>query len=137
MGTKISHSGVVETIADNCVKVRIVQASACAACKIAGHCNAAEAKDKVIDVYDALAARRYQVGQQVTVSTSGSVAFSATMWGFGIPFALLVVVLVVVLQLTGNEALAALCGLGSLIPYYILLWTFRERMRKQLSFTIE
>ena len=49
MSTKISHSGIVERIDGDCVQVRIVQTSACAACKVAGYCNAAESKEKVID----------------------------------------------------------------------------------------
>jgi len=43
MNNKISHSGVVENIEDGCAHVRIVQSSACAACKVAGYCHAAEA----------------------------------------------------------------------------------------------
>ena len=69
MSQKISHSGIVERIDDGCVHVRIVQTSACAACKVAGYCNAAESKEKIIDVYcDSVAA--YQVGQQVVVGSS-------------------------------------------------------------------
>ena len=50
MSQKICHSGIVERIDDGCVHVRIVQTSACAACKVAGYCNAAESKEKIIDV---------------------------------------------------------------------------------------
>ena len=50
MNTKISHSGVIEEIQGDGVKVRIVQTSACAACKVAGYCNAADKKEKIIDV---------------------------------------------------------------------------------------
>ena len=69
MNQRIRHSGVVESIEEGCVHVRIVQTSSCAACKVAGYCNAAESKEKMIDVYcDAVA--DFKVGQQVTVSTS-------------------------------------------------------------------
>ena len=52
MSQKISHSGVVESILDGCVKVRIIQTSACAACKVASHCNAAESKVKIVDIIE-------------------------------------------------------------------------------------
>ncbi len=136
MGTKISHSGIVESIEGNCVHVRIVQTSACAACKVAGYCNAAESKEKIVDVHCAAPAS-YQVGQPVTVSTSGQVAVRALLWGFGVPFIVLVTVLFVVLQMTGSEGTAALSALLALVPYYFMLWLFREKMRKQLAFSIE
>lgn len=136
MSTKISHSGIIESIQGDSIQVRIVQTSACAACKVAGYCNAAESKEKIIDVSSADSAA-YQPGQQVVVSTSGTVAAQALLWGFGLPFVVLVVVLFVVLQLTDNELWAALGGLLALVPYYILLWLTRHRMREQLSFSIE
>ena len=137
MSTKISHSGVIESIEDGCVHVRIVQTAACAACKVAGYCNAAESKEKIVDVFSDDVAKSLAVGQSVVVTTSGSVAARALLWGFGLPFVVLVVVLVVVLLLTGDEGIAALSGLGALIPYYILLYLLRDRMREQLAFRIE
>jgi sigma-E factor negative regulatory protein RseC len=137
MSTKISHSGIVESIEDGCVKVRIVQTSACAACKVAGYCNAAESKEKIVDVFGDATAKELAVGQPVTVTTSGQVAAKALLWGFGLPFVVMVAVLVLVLWLTGSEGKAALSGLAALIPYYILLWLLRNRMRQQLAFSIE
>ncbi len=136
MSTKISHSGVVESVEGDCVHVRIVQTSACAACKVAGYCNAAESKEKIIDVRCGNPVA-YHVGQAVIVSTSGQVAVRALLWGFGVPFIVLVTVLFVVLQLTGNEGVAALSAMASLLPYYGMLWLFREKMRDQLAFSIE
>ena len=69
MNQKISHSGIIDSIEDECIHVRIVQTSACAACKVAGYCNAAESKEKIIDVCCDNAAA-YSVGQHVVVSTS-------------------------------------------------------------------
>lgn len=136
MNTKISHSGVIEEIQGDSVKVRIVQTSACAACKVAGYCNAADKKEKIIDVRcdDAQA---YKTGQTVTVSASGQVAARALLWAFGLPFVILIIVLVCVLYVTKNEGLAAISSLLALVPYYLMIWTQRNRLREQLSFTIE
>lgn len=136
MSNNISHSGVVESVEDGCVHVRIVQTSACSACKVAGYCNASESKEKLVDVYTA-DTQRYSVGQAVTVMASRQVAAHALLLGFGLPFLVLVGVLVVVLQMTGNELWAALAGLLSLAPYYLLLYFFRNRLRDKLSFWIE
>ena len=136
MSNKITHSGVVENIMGDSVVVRIVQTSACAACKVAGYCNAAESKEKLVEVQCDNAAS-FKLGQQVTVSASGQVAARALLWGFGMPFLILVMVLLVVLLMTGDEGKAALSGIGALFPYYGLLWLFRDRMRHQLAFAIE
>jgi sigma-E factor negative regulatory protein RseC len=136
MSNKIKHSGVVENIVGDCVSVRIVQTSACAACKVVSHCNAAESKEKLVDVRCANSAA-YKKGQQVVVTASTEVAARALLLGFGLPFVVLVSVLFIVLQVSGNEALAALSGLAALLPYYVALYLFRNRIREQLSFAIE
>ena len=136
MVDNISHSGVVESVEDGCVHVRIVVTSACAACKVAGYCNAAESKEKVVDVYTAKSAA-YVVGQAVTVSASRQVATHALLLAFGLPFVILVAVLVGVLLLTGNELWAALGGLLALVLYYGILWLFRQKVRDRLAFQIE
>ena len=133
--SQVSHTGIVEGVADGCVSVRILQTSACAACKVAGHCNAAEAKEKMVDVWCADAAR-YAVGQQVTVAASMAVARKALVLGFVMPFLLVVAVLVTVLYLTKNEGTAAMAALGSLIPYYLLLWWYRDRIQRDITFQI-
>jgi sigma-E factor negative regulatory protein RseC len=134
--TKISHSGIIESIAEGCVKVRILQTSACAACKIAGHCNASESKEKIVEVFTDHTGG-YSLGQEVVVCASRDVANKALLLGFGVPFLVLVGVLVLVLRVTGDEGVAALCGLLALVPYYFVLYLFRSRIREQLSFYIE
>ena len=136
MSQKISHSGVVESILDGCVKVRIVQTSACAACKVASHCNAAESKVKIVDVFCSNSSD-YKVGQDVTVWASKDVANKALMLGFGVPFLLLVSVLMIALKIIGDEGISALVALGALVPYYFALWLMRIRIQNQISFQIE
>ena len=136
MSNKIKHSGVVENILGDSVQVRIVQTSACAACKVAGYCNASESKEKLVDIYHA-DTRNLRVGDVVTVTASTQVAAQALLLGFGLPFVVLVAVLIVVLLITGNEGAAALSGLGALVPYYAVLFLFRNRIRDKLSFSIE
>ena len=136
MSQKISHSGVIERIEGDCIKVRIVQTSACAACKVASHCNAAESKVKMVDVFGC-DTTNYSTGQEVTVWASRDVANRALLLGFGVPFLLLVCVLLIALRLTADEGLAALLALGSLVPYYFVLWLLRDRIQRGISFQIE
>ena len=136
MGQRVSHAGVIDSLQEDRIKVRIVQTSACAACKVASHCNAAELKVKMVDVFGADASQ-YQVGQEVTVWASQHVANKALLLGFGLPFLLLIVVLVVVLRLSGNEGIAAVSALCALVSYYLLLWWRRDTIQQQISFHLE
>ena len=137
MHTKISHSGIVESVSGDSVKVRILQTSACAACKVASHCNASESKEKIVDVLNVRDSASLKVGDPVMVCASRSVANRALLLGFGLPFVILVAVLVIVLQQFGHEGYAALSGLGALIPYYLVLWLFRDHISQKLSFQLE
>ena len=136
MSQKISHTGVIERIEGGSMKVRIVQTSACAACKVASHCNAAESKVKIVDVFGC-DTTNYSTGQEVTVWASKDVANKALLLGFGVPFLLLVCVLIIALRLTASEGVAALVALGSLVPYYFALWLLRDRIQRGISFQIE
>ena len=136
MSNKITHSGIVKSIADGCIKVQIVQTSACAACKVASHCNASESKVKIVDVFTR-DTNIYQIGQEVIVWASKDVANRALLLGFGAPFLLLICVLMIALKFFGDEGLAALAALASLVPYYLALWVMKDRIQRQISFNIE
>ena len=137
MSTKISHSGVVESISEGCVQVRILQTSACAACKVAGHCHASESKEKIVDVLNVGDTSRLKVGDSVVVSASRDVANRALLLGFGVPFLILVSVLIIMLQLVSDEGLAALAALSALLPYYGLLYLMRDRIQQKMAFSFE
>lgn len=136
MSNKIKHAGVVDGVEGECVRVRILQSSACSACKVAAHCNASETKEKIIDVMDADASY-YQKGDQVMVVADTAVGFRASLYGYLLPLILMVVTLVGVLAATHSEGLAAVSALGILIPYYVLLFLMRNKLRNRLSFTLE
>ena len=126
----------MESVVEGCVKVRILQTSACAACKVASHCNASDKKEKIVEVFCDDAAS-YQKGQEVRVTASKQVAANALLLGFGLPFLLLMLILIVTLKLSGNEGVAAIAALASLVPYYLVLWLFKDRIRQRLAFALE
>lgn len=136
MSNKIKHSGIVESIENGCVCVRIMQSSACSACKVAAHCNASETKEKIVEV-NTPHADDYQVGDRVVVVADAAVGFRASLYGYLLPLAVMVVTLVVVLKVTHSEGLAAVSALGVLIPYYIGLYLLRGKLKSRLSFAIQ
>lgn len=136
MSNKIKHNGVVDDVEEGCVRVRILQSSACSACKVAVHCNASETKEKIIEVQVA-DADRYQRGDSVIVVADTAVGFRASLYGYLLPLILMVVSLVAVLKITQSEGYAAMSALGILIPYYIGLYLLRNKLRNKLSFSLE
>lgn len=136
MSDNIKHSGIIETIEEGHICVRILQASACGQCVVSSHCHASGAKEKLIDVYETPTKNRKK-GDQVTVVASTKTGARAVMLGFGVPFILLLAVLFTTMGLTGSEPIAAITALCSLIPYYILLYSLREKIRGKITFWIE
>lgn len=135
--SKITHSGIVEDISEECIKVRIVQSSSCIGCKIAGHCSTSERKDKIIDVYNVGNNHGYAVGDEVTVSVSSRSGIEAVTLAFTVPFVLLILTVFLSTLLTSNEAASAFAGIIILVPYYIVLYMLRDKVGKRISCAIE
>lgn len=117
------------------VHIRILQSSACGGCKVSGHCNASEQKEKVVDVRCETAAN-YAKGDTVTITADTSVGFRASLYGYVYPLILMVATLIVILGITKSEAYAALGALAILIPYYIILYLCRKKLNQKLCFEI-
>ena len=96
MNNKIKHSGIVESVEEGCVCIRIVQSSACSACKVAAHCTASESKEKMIEVSTSEASL-YHKGDSVVVTADSAVGFRASFYGYLLPLILMVIALVGVL----------------------------------------
>jgi sigma-E factor negative regulatory protein RseC len=103
---------------------------------VASSCNASESKVKIVDVLRN-DTKGFEVGQQVVVWASKDVANQALLLGFGVPFLLLVCVLMIALKLTDSEGVSALAAIASLVPYYVALWLMRDRIQQRISFNLE
>ena len=137
MAEVIKHDGVVDSIEGDCIHVRIVQASACAACGAKSLCSAAESKEKIVDVYDA-DTNAYQVGQQVRVEGAATMGMKAVRIAFLFPLIMLVATIALVMGLTdSNEALAALAALIALTLYFLVLFACKKRLMSNFSFAIK
>lgn len=137
MADVIKHDGIVDSIEGGCIHVRIVQASACAACGAKSLCSAAESKEKIVDVYGA-DTTAYQVGQRVMVEGAASMGMKAVRLAFLFPLLLLVAAVALVMWLAdGNEALAALAALLVLTVYFLLLFANKKKLAREFTFIIK
>ena len=137
MSTTIRHQGIIDTIEGSQLRIKIQQTSACSACKIQSHCNASESKEKIIDVYDEKAAHLYKLGEEVTVTASGTVATRALLLAFGLPLLLMLAVFFAATGFGATQGVGTLLMLGSLVPYYFILWCVRHHIARQVVFRIE
>ena len=133
---EIRHSGLVESIDEKGLHIRIDQYSACGACQAKKYCSSSEKQEKIIDILTYHG--QYKVGDRVEVLGTTAMGFKAVLWAYVIP--LCITVLILVLSLTvvfpGKEALAALLALLSPMAYYLLLYQFRSGLKQEFSFKV-
>lgn len=136
MTNVIKHKGTVESINGSLVKVRILQTSACASCNARGLCSSAESKEKIIEVYDTT--NSYKPGDPVMIYGTTSMGIRAVIIAFVIPFVILLITLFAAMSFSsGNELLSAFLSLLILVPYYIVLYFLRNKIKKDFSFTLK
>lgn len=133
----ISHEGTIISIEKENLRVRIIQNSACASCKIAGHCQTSESKEKIIEVTTPDYAG-FAVGDKVNVTESVGVGAKAVVFGFILPLALMMAAIIsAITAFDTSEGVAALAGIASLIPYYLVLYFLRGYMKNIMGFGID
>lgn len=147
MNEQIRHEGVIISIDGGHIRVRIAQTAACLHCKIASHCNSAESKEKIIDIWTKKP-NRYNVGQDVFVVMGGKMGLTAVLIAFVIPVIVAIISIVIILYLTStsgihpvpepyNQGYAAIGGIVTFGLYYILLSFCKSLIQPRFRFFIE
>ena len=131
----IEHKGIVESINDGIIKVKIVSSSACLSCYAKGTCPVSESVNKIIEVKNL--GEDYSVNDQVKVILQESSGFYALFFGYLLPFLILIITLPTVLNFTKNELASGIISLAVLFPYYLSLYFFRDKLKKVFSFKIQ
>ena len=137
MADVITHDGIVDSIEGGCIHVRIVQASACAACGAKSLCSAAESKEKIVDVYG-VDTHAFQVGQRVMVEGAAAMGMKAVRLAFLFPLLLMVAAVALAMGLTdGNDVVGAVAALLALTVYFLVLFVNKKRLQRDFIFTIK
>lgn len=134
MGDSIRHRGKVEKVERDRVFVRLEEEVACSACQARKGCLASEGKETVIAVDDG--SGRYSVNEEVTVSIQSAAGLRAAVVAFVIPLACVIVALTAGTVKSGSEIIGGLTGLAVLIPYYLILYVLRDKVKKRFVFTL-
>ncbi len=131
---KISHKGIVSAIGNNLVRVDLCVQSACASCHAKSVCGV-DTATKTVEVRTDN--RNYSVGETVNVLMQESLGIKALFLGYLIPFVVVVVCLFVMLELGYSELLSGLISISILLPYYLILYLFKNKIKREFNFEIE
>jgi sigma-E factor negative regulatory protein RseC len=132
----IKHDGIIIALnEDGTALVRIVQTSACAACKAKAMCASAESAEKEMTVM-LLGDGQWAVGDTVEVMVQQKMGWKAVVLAYLLPFFVMLAVMFIgnAIWAVREEILgtAALCAMAL---YYLILGMFKDKLQKEFSFT--
>jgi len=131
---KIEHEGVISSISNDSIFVRIIQAPACAECHAKNACKISGSNEKIIEIPRITSG--YKTGDKVIIRGDSSIGLKAVLYAFVIPLILIVISLSIILNVSNSETFAALISVIILVIYYFILYLFREKFKKKFVFTL-
>jgi len=132
---RLIHKGIIKSIDDKLIKVSISSMSACASCKAKSVCGADDSEEKIVEVryYN----DDYTIGEQVEVSINQTLGFTALFFGYILPFIVVLLSLIISLAFISNQGIAGIISILTLVPYYLILNSFKEKIKNTFSFSIQ
>lgn len=135
MRESILHTGIVERVDTNRVIVRITQYSACAGCHAKSACTMSDKKEKQVEIEDA--SGDYHPGEAVVIIGQDSMGMEAVLWAFAVPVVLMLIAVVTGISSGWEETASGALGVLVLIPYYIVLYVLRDKLKKRFVFKLK
>ncbi len=130
----INHEGVVTSNSGKSVIISISTKSACSGCHAKGSCNTLGSEEKIVEVKGSY---KVKPGDIVNVLMSQAMGFTALTFGYILPFLILMAILITMIALKVPELMAGVISIGSLIPYYFVLYSFRKKINQKFEFTLK
>ena len=132
----VSHEGIVTKITDDELEIKILAQSACAACHAKSACGMSEQSEKIL-IVPRPKDKDYVLMQKVNVTMAIGQGNKAAVLAYLLPIILLLAVLFVCLGAGLGEGISALISIVALIPYYIALYTQRDKLKRRFEYRIE
>ena len=133
---EIVHSGRIIEITPDFTTVEIIVDSACSACHAKSLCGMSEEQEKVIclptDPY-----ATYSVGDTVQVCTKMSMGLKAVWISYVIPLMILMILILSLSSVIGNEVISGLVAIGGVGAYYLVIWLLRDKLQNEFLFYIK
>ncbi|MBK8883522.1 MAG: SoxR reducing system RseC family protein [Bacteroidales bacterium] len=131
--TTFCHKGIVQKIENKSVLVVITAHSACSGCHAAEACTMTGKEEKIIEVKGLY---NVKPGDEVTIFMKQSNGYLAVLLAYVIPLVTILFSLIIFLTLKMPELTAGLLSLIMLIPYFTILYLFRNRINERFIFTL-
>jgi sigma-E factor negative regulatory protein RseC len=119
----IKHLGVISKITNGVVTVTLLGNVHCEMCKVKGACGVAKSDIKEIIIDNN--SQFFELNEKVEVVLQKNLGLKAVFWAYVMPFILLFLSLIITTAFW-NDWLAGLFSFSILIPYYFLLYFFRN-----------
>lgn len=133
--SRIQHRGVVESIAQNVVNVKVQKEGACAGCHAKALCGE-KGEDRIIEVHTTNA-EEYTVGERVIVALEqGKMSLTSLLWAYLLPLVVLLGVLFTAHALGLSDGPAAIASIVAIAIYYVVLYLIRGYIERKIKFTI-
>ena len=133
---EITHRGRVIEITPEFTTVEIIVSSACSECHAKGLCGMSEEQQKLLSV-PADPYATYKVGDEVRVCTKMTMGLKAVWISYVIPLVILMILILSLSPVIGNEPLRGLIAIAGVALYYLCIWLFRDRLSDEFTFYIE
>jgi sigma-E factor negative regulatory protein RseC len=133
---EIVHSGKIVEITPDFTTVEIIVDSACSGCHAKSLCGMSEEQEKLIslptDPYS-----DHQVGDVVKVCTKMSMGLKAVWISYVIPLMILMILILSLSSVIGNEVISGLVAIGGVGVYYLVIWLLRDKLQNEFLFYIK
>ena len=135
MENNIRHEGVVQSIDGLKVTVKMTVGSTCSGCHAKGICGAADSRDKVVTAVN-VNRLALSVGDTVAVEMRQTLAMKAVLICYLMPFIVLFASFCLMYLVCSVEWVNVAVSLGLTALYFVLLWVFRRRIEKNVTFVV-
>jgi sigma-E factor negative regulatory protein RseC len=130
----ICKIGRVVAIDGNVITVEIATSSACGACAAKDLCQT-ERQNRQICIYDSQA-NNFQIGEEVNILADSGQGLKAAVLAYGLPLILLLVAVIIAKSCGLSDFISSISGIIILIPYYLGVFFFRNKIKREFYFTI-
>ena len=127
------HAGIISKINSDSVIVTLEQNIHCESCHAKGTCGVSESSTKEIEIHNS--SDVFKINEQVNVILKKALGLKAVFWAYVFPFILMFLTLIITSNFL-KEWLAGLLSLFILIPYYLMLYGLKTRLKSSFKMSI-
>lgn len=127
------HYGIISKIVGNSITVNLEQNIHCESCRAKGTCGISDSETKEVEVTNSN--DTFKTNERVCVVLKKALGFKAILWAYIIPFTLMFATLIVSSNFL-KEWVAGILSLLVLLPYYLILYFFKNTFKSIFKISI-